>query len=78
MNSQEFCYWLRGYFEVTGDNVNVALTEEQVKIIKDHLSLVFKKVTPTYCGTLAGKSDDSIVGFNLLTNHTGLSSAKLC
>lgn len=48
MNSQEFCYWLRGYFEVTGDNVNVALTEEQVKIIKDHLSLVFKKVTPTY------------------------------
>jgi len=45
MTSQEFCYWLQGYFEVSG---NETLTPEQVKIVKDHLKLVFTKVTPSY------------------------------
>jgi hypothetical protein len=44
MNAQEFAYWLQGFFELTEDDKQ--LTKKQVKIIRDHLSLVFKKVTP--------------------------------
>lgn len=43
MESQNFCYWLKGFFEISSSN---ELTEKQVKIIRDHLDLVFKKVTP--------------------------------
>lgn len=39
MTSRDFCYWLQGNFEI---NDSDKLTENQVKIIKKHLSLVFK------------------------------------
>lgn len=42
MNEREFCYWLQGLFEVGGVK---ALDEAQTQIVKDHLALVFKKVT---------------------------------
>ena len=45
MTERDFCYWLQGFFEVTGSN---ELTEKQVQIIKDHLQLVFNKQTPNY------------------------------
>ena len=38
-----FCYWLQGFFELTNQKT---LTEKQFLIIKDHLQLVFNKVTP--------------------------------
>jgi hypothetical protein len=44
MNSTEFCYWLQGYLELRDDDR--PLTAKQVQIIKDHLALVFNKVTP--------------------------------
>jgi hypothetical protein len=44
MNSEQFAYWINGYFEISGATV---LNETQVKVIKDHLDLVFNKVTPT-------------------------------
>lgn len=43
MNEREFCYWLQGLFEVGGAK---SLDERQTQIVKDHLALVFKKVTP--------------------------------
>ncbi len=43
MNAQEFAYWLQGFFELNEEDKS--LTKKQVKIIRDHLSLVFKKVT---------------------------------
>ena len=43
MTSQEFTYWLQGYAELGGD----APTKEQWNIIKEHLGLVFNKVTKT-------------------------------
>lgn len=46
MNEREFCYWLKGYFEIADPK---GLTEDQeriLKTIKDHLDLVFFKVTP--------------------------------
>ena len=43
MNSEQFTYWLNGFFELSGAK---ELNEQQVKIIKDHIALVIKKVTP--------------------------------
>ena len=42
MNSEQFSYWLQGYAEICGTEPTV----EQWQIIKDHLQLVFQKVTP--------------------------------
>lgn len=45
MSPDSFCYWLNGFFEISDQK---ELTPQQVHIIKDHLNLVFKKVTPIY------------------------------
>lgn len=42
MTTEQFTYWLQGYFELSGATT---LSEEQVKVIKEHLSLALKKVT---------------------------------
>ena len=42
MTPEQFAYWLQGFAEIN----DVAPTEDQWKIICDHLKLVFKKVTP--------------------------------
>lgn len=44
MSSLEFCYWLQGYFEIRREEVG--LSDKQIEIIKDHLQLIFNKVTP--------------------------------
>jgi hypothetical protein len=43
MTPEQFCYWLRGFDEIQGVTPN----EEQWEIIKEHLRLVFQKVTVT-------------------------------
>ena len=43
MTSDRFADWLQGFFELSEAD---SLTEKQVQIIKDHLALVFTKVTP--------------------------------
>jgi hypothetical protein len=35
---RDFCYWLQGYFEIAGTG---PMTEEQVKVVQNHLNLVF-------------------------------------
>lgn len=45
MTPENFCYWVQGYFEI--GNIQ-SLNSAQVQIVKDHLALVFKKVTPQY------------------------------
>ena len=43
MDAQSFCYWLHGFTELTrGQTPDPA----QWKAIREHLDLVFKKVTP--------------------------------
>lgn len=42
MNAEQFAYWMQGFAELNGQ----APTVEQWQSIKDHLALVFKKVTP--------------------------------
>ena len=39
MTTRDFAYWLQGFFEVSN---TAAMTEEQVKVVKNHLNLVFK------------------------------------
>lgn len=39
MKSRDFCYWLQGFFEVSG---SVHIDEKQTQQIKNHLNLVFK------------------------------------
>ena len=41
MTTTEFCYWLNGHIELGGERPS----EAQWNIIKEHLGLVFKKVT---------------------------------
>ena len=44
MTTEQFAYWLQGFAEINGG----APTDEQWKIVKDHLALVFDKKTPVY------------------------------
>ncbi len=46
MTSNEFTYWLQGFFEISKAANVKELDEVQTQIIKDHLELVFKKETP--------------------------------
>jgi len=49
MTSRDFCFWLQGYFEIDSaldPDITNGLPAEKVRIIKDHLQLVFEKVTP--------------------------------
>ena len=46
MSERDFCFWLQGFMGISGKNCQ--LNPEQVKIIRDHLSLVFNKITPVY------------------------------
>lgn len=43
MTPENFTYWLKGFFEISDAK---KLDEKQIDIIKDHLNLVFNKVTP--------------------------------
>lgn len=44
MNERDFFYWLQGFFELAGTNT---LSEKQVEMIKEHMTLVAEKKTPT-------------------------------
>lgn len=44
MSERDFCYFLQGFIELNGG----VPTETQWQQIKDHLNLVFNKVTPNY------------------------------
>jgi hypothetical protein len=45
MTSRDFCYWLQGFFEISGAH---DINEEQVKCVQKHLNLVFKhEIDPT-------------------------------
>jgi hypothetical protein len=46
MQSRDFCFWLQGFFELSGNNG--ALTAEQAAKIACHLDLVFAhEITPS-------------------------------
>src|ERR1700690_700102 len=50
MTSRDFCFWLQGLFELNPED-NKSLTENQVRLIKAHLNLVFKhEIDPSMGG----------------------------
>jgi hypothetical protein len=50
MDAQQFAYWLQGFAELNEGRP----TSEQWKVIRDHLSTVFEKVTPPVYRTILG------------------------
>lgn len=61
MDEQAFCLWLQGYFEISGAKT---IGEKEVKIIKDHLGLVFNKITPNReekTGDFLKEIDDNLI-----------------
>jgi hypothetical protein len=52
MNERDFIYWLIGFLE--SGNLT-SLNEDQVKTIKEHLTLVVTKVTPHNYGITPDK-----------------------
>lgn len=49
MTSRDFCYWLQGFFELTGENVEAHLNPAQTKMVRDHLALVFQhEIDPSF------------------------------
>ena len=43
MTTKQFAYWLQGFFEI---NDPQTINKEQTQIIRDHLNLLFDKITP--------------------------------
>jgi hypothetical protein len=54
VDSVQFTYLFKGFFELSE---NTTLSEKQVIIIKDHLDLVFNKVTPDRSKEIQIKED---------------------
>jgi hypothetical protein len=65
MTSEQFCYWLQGFAELTVD----LPTEAQWLMIRDHLDTVFTKVTPKL---------GPAVNYNTAENGTCLADIKFC
>lgn len=46
MTSRDFCYWLQGYFEISGETV---LSPNATQVVKNHLAMVFKhEIDPSF------------------------------
>ena len=52
MTTEQFVYWLQGFMETADPKT---INETQTQIIKDHLDLVFNKVTPDRKSHVEGK-----------------------
>lgn len=50
MTPENFCYWLQGWLEIetAGMTKVPMMTDTKVKVIQDHLKLVFEKRTPEH------------------------------
>lgn len=66
MSPESFCYWLNGYFEINSasdsKDAPKSLTPTQVVQIKNHLDLVFNKITPELQG------EKRSIGFQIPTS----------
>lgn len=65
VDPKDFCYWLKGVFEVTNPKT---LSEREIGVIKKHLDLVFKCVTDTESVTFKFK--------DILPDGTCITSGK--
>lgn len=76
MDPTYFCYWLKGFFEISDSN---ELTPKQVQIIRDHIDLVFNKVTPDRRPAVKGLDlSKTMFQPNHLINTQPIEPGKLC
>lgn len=75
MKPEQFCYWLQGKFE-RGDGSLPVFSEEDIKMINDHLQLVFKKETPQTGGTTGFNPND--VACSVRPNEKYCGSTFIC
>ena len=70
MNTIDFCFWLQGYFEMSEAD---HLDQNQTKILKEHLSLVFKhEIDPL-------RESETTTSFDVLnTTHSSNDSLIRC
>jgi len=66
MKSEQFCFWLQGYFELSK---NQGMTPEQVQIIRNHLNLVFKHEIDPSMPDKTGEFQKIHDGINDLTDE---------
>lgn len=61
MKASEFCYWLQGYLEVrsvgTGTQAGGPIERDQVKMIEQHLAMVFKHDLDPQQGSLEHQAE---------------------
>ena len=69
MDAQQFAYWLQGFAELN----QTAPNDEQWRAIRDHLALVFHKVTQhrLYGEVLPAKPVDAGLGTTVLARCMG-------
>jgi len=68
MTAERFTYWLKGFFELSDAKT---LDEKQVKIVKDHLDLVYNKVTPDRSQEIQNINEVPPTFFHPQCNTTG-------
>lgn len=76
MTSRDFVFWLQGYFEILAPALNDAsLSSAQVKVIREHLALVFKheaeKANPPVVAPAAGAVPMGKSGWTTVTTPSG-------
>jgi hypothetical protein len=77
MTPENFCYWFQGWLELERPET---ITPEQVQEIKNHLDLVFNKVTPDM---RLYKSSDTALEYKITSDYpvvryaTGIDSSVL-
>lgn len=68
MTPRDFAYWLQGFFEISDAK---SLGEKEIAMIKEHLGLVFTKVTGDEAKTLTASSLGSY-------SHPGVGGFTFC
>jgi len=49
LNSRQFCYWLKGAFDLKRKEGKIELSSDDVKLIQENLNSVFKHdIDPSY------------------------------
>ena len=72
MNTIDFCFWLQGYFEISGGK---EISQEQAEVIQNHLNLVFKhEIDPLRESETTTPTDK----LNLLHNPSGNDTLVRC
>lgn len=72
MKATEFCYWLQGMFELSGNSLQT-INAEQLEIIKKHLNMVFiHDIDPSYPASQQQQLNEAHNG-----GHSNIHTTKL-